>query len=106
MVFSLIVFLGARGSGWRMYEKAGQSGWVSIIPILNLIGLLKISASRSGGFLLYIPPLTPFTHFGGAVLSRGASARAPSSAPASTSCRCSFLPIESAGRRPLPRAQR
>jgi hypothetical protein len=29
-------------AGWKMYVKAGQKGWVSLIPILNILGLLKI----------------------------------------------------------------
>ena len=29
-------------SGWKIYEKAGQPGWASIVPIYNIIVLLKI----------------------------------------------------------------
>lgn len=29
-------------AGWKLYEKAAQPGWVAIIPLLNLFGLLKI----------------------------------------------------------------
>ena len=29
-------------SGWKIYTKAGQSGWAVLIPIYNLIVMLKI----------------------------------------------------------------
>ena len=29
-------------SMWKVYEKAGQPGWAAIIPVYNLIVLLKI----------------------------------------------------------------
>jgi hypothetical protein len=29
-------------SMWKVYEKAGQPGWAAIIPVYNLIALLKI----------------------------------------------------------------
>lgn len=35
IVFELIVM-------WKIYEKAGQPGWASIVPIYNIIVLLKI----------------------------------------------------------------
>ncbi|MFM8973443.1 MAG: DUF5684 domain-containing protein, partial [Actinomycetota bacterium] len=27
---------------WKIFTKAGQKGWTSIIPILNLVVLMKI----------------------------------------------------------------
>jgi hypothetical protein len=63
MLFSLIVFVVLIVSAWRMYEKAGQAGWVSFIPILNLLGLLKMIGKPFWWIVLYVPPLTPFTHF-------------------------------------------
>ncbi len=43
-------------SGWRMYEKAGQSGWVALIPILNVFGMLKMSGRPYWWALLYLVP--------------------------------------------------
>ena len=63
MLFSLAVFLLLVASAWRMYTKAGQAGWIAFVPILNLFGLLKMIGKPFWWILLYIPPLTPFTHF-------------------------------------------
>ena len=42
----IIFYLGVIGliiaSMWKIYEKAGEEGWKSIIPIYNLITLMKI----------------------------------------------------------------
>ena len=29
-------------AAWKMYTKAGQRGWTSIIPLVNVLALLKI----------------------------------------------------------------
>jgi hypothetical protein len=41
---------------WKVFEKAGQPGWASIIPIYNCYILLKI-ASKPGWWLIlmFIP---------------------------------------------------
>ncbi len=38
-IFIAIVYITAQ---WRIYEKAGQPGWASLIPIYNIIVLLEI----------------------------------------------------------------
>lgn len=42
---------------WRIYEKAGQPGWASIIPFYNFYVLLKI-VGKPGWWLIwmFIPP--------------------------------------------------
>lgn len=44
-------------AGWKMYEKAGQAGWVAIIPILSSFGLLKIVHRPLWWFILLLIPL-------------------------------------------------
>jgi len=34
---------------WRVFTRAGQPGWVCIIPIYNLYVLLQIAADLAGG---------------------------------------------------------
>ena len=46
-------------AGWKMYVKAGQQGWVSLIPILNILGLVKI-VHRPWWWLLLM--LIPFVN--------------------------------------------
>src|SRR3982751_1087713 len=38
---------------WKVFEKAGQPGWASIIPIVNLYFLCKV-AGRPGWWLLLL----------------------------------------------------
>ena len=38
-------------SYWRVFDKAGRPGWASLVPIYNLVTLLRISG-RSGWWLL------------------------------------------------------
>ena len=53
---------------WRIFEKAGMRGWVALIPILNLFGLLKLLGKSYLWILAFIPPLTPFALFFAAVM--------------------------------------
>ncbi len=45
---------------WKVFEKAGQKGWASIIPIYNTYILLKI-AGKPGWWLLLM--FLPFVNF-------------------------------------------
>lgn len=62
-LLSVAVFVVGLIGAWRMFEKAGQRGWIAFIPILNLLGLLKMAGKPFWWLLLFIPPLTPFTLF-------------------------------------------
>ena len=46
---------------WRIFDKAGQPGWASLIPIYNLVKLLQIT-DRSGWWTLgfFVPFLNVF----------------------------------------------
>lgn len=44
-------------SGWKIYEKANQPGWASIIPIYNALVLLKIVGKPWWWLLLMIIPI-------------------------------------------------
>jgi hypothetical protein len=47
-------------AGWKMYAKAGQHGWVAIIPIINILGLLKIVHRPWWWILLMLIPIVGF----------------------------------------------
>jgi hypothetical protein len=52
---------------WKVFEKAGITGWVALVPVLNLFGVLKLL----GRSYLWIVPLVvfyPIAHFVAAVL--------------------------------------
>ena len=42
---------------WTIYDRAGQPGWASIVPIYNVIILLKIAGRPAWWFLLMMVPV-------------------------------------------------
>ena len=59
--FLYIVFVIAVIAGWwMMFEKAGEAGWKSIIPIYNIIVLLKIVGREWWWVLLMLIPFVGF----------------------------------------------
>ncbi|MCP5106243.1 MAG: signal peptidase I [bacterium] len=56
MVFYLAIIIFMLISMWKVFEKAGQPGWAVIIPIYNIIVLLKIAKKELWWIiLLFIP---------------------------------------------------
>ena len=54
-IFSLIILglvIGFIASYWIIFTKAGESGWKCLIPIYNLIIMLRIARKQSGGLYL------------------------------------------------------
>lgn len=45
---------------WRIFSKAGEAGWKSIIPIYNTYILVKIA---TGNGLLFLLLIVPFVNF-------------------------------------------
>ncbi len=67
-ILSILLFyvLPALG-GYRVFEKAGVAGWIAFIPVLNLLGVLRVLKLS----LLWIIPFVffyPVAHFIAAVL--------------------------------------
>ncbi len=60
MILSLVIAVVMIAAMWKVFTKAGQPGWASIIPIYNLYILCKI-AGRPGWWLLLM--LIPFVNF-------------------------------------------
>ena len=50
----LVVMIAA---GWKVFEKAGQPGWASIIPIYNIIVMLKIIGKPWWWIFMFCIPL-------------------------------------------------
>ncbi len=44
---------------WKMYKKAGQAGWKSIIPIYNVVILFKIAGLSPWLILVYLLMFIP-----------------------------------------------
>ena len=42
---------------WKIFSKAGQPGWASIVPVYNLYVVLKIAGKPGWWLLLFLVPL-------------------------------------------------
>ena len=45
---------------WKIFEKAGEPGWASIVPFYNLYVLFKITWGAGWMFLLLLIPIVNF----------------------------------------------
>lgn len=45
---------------WRVFTKAGQPGWASIIPLYNVYVLLKIAGKPAWWLIFYLIPIVNF----------------------------------------------
>lgn len=56
-----LVVLGAIFAGiWKVFTKAGQPGWAAIVPIYNLVVLMKIAGKPAWWVLLMLIPFVNF----------------------------------------------
>lgn len=53
-------FVFAIAGTWKTFEKAGEPGWASIVPFLNLYKLYKIGLGAGWIFVLLIIPVVNF----------------------------------------------
>jgi hypothetical protein len=63
-LIGLIIYLGVIAlliaSMWKVFQKAGQPGWAAIVPIYNVIVMLKIAGKPAWWILLYLIPFVNF----------------------------------------------
>ena len=61
MIVGLVVQLGIMGFflavGWKIFAKAGEPGWAVIVPIYNIIVMLKIVGKPIWWIVLFLIPL-------------------------------------------------
>jgi len=55
-IIGLLVAVIVVASMWKIFTKAGEPGWASIIPIYSAIVLLKIVGRPAWWFLLFLIP--------------------------------------------------
>lgn len=53
----LVMIVAAIAGMWKVFEKAGQPGWASIVPIYNLVVLLQIVNKPVWWIVLLLIPL-------------------------------------------------
>jgi hypothetical protein len=63
---SLFATLGAAvvilmiASIWKVFEKAGQPGWAALVPVYNVIILLKMTGKPAWWLALFLVPFANF----------------------------------------------
>jgi Family of unknown function (DUF5684) len=60
MLFILVFVVLMIASLWKVFTKAGEPGWASIIPIYNYVVLVKIAGKPLWWFLLLLIPFVNF----------------------------------------------
>lgn len=60
LVFILAIAIFMIACMWKIYEKAGQPGWAAIVPIYNIIILLKIVGKPWWWLLLMLIPIVNY----------------------------------------------
>lgn len=56
LIFYVVVVIGL----WKLFEKAGYSGILAIIPIVNVVILVRIAGMSGWLALLYLIPIVGF----------------------------------------------
>ncbi len=60
MMFWLAIVVVMIAAVWKVFTKAGQPGWAAIVPIYNVIVLLKIVGRPTWWVVLLLIPLVNF----------------------------------------------
>ena len=60
LIIGLLVAVIVIASMWLLFTKAGEPGWAAIVPIYNIIVLLKIVGRPAWWIILYIVPFVNF----------------------------------------------
>jgi hypothetical protein len=60
LVVFLVLFILYIVSFWKIFTKAGQPGWASIIPIYNMVVLLKVVGRPVWWIILFFVPFVNF----------------------------------------------
>lgn len=56
VIWIAIIVLSFAGM-WKVFDKAGQPGWAAIVPIYNLIVLLKVAGKPLWWIILFLIPI-------------------------------------------------
>lgn len=56
-LFSLMLSIVSIVAMWRVFEKAGQPGWASIIPIYNIYVMCEIAGKPGWWLILFFVPI-------------------------------------------------
>ena len=54
VIIWLVVVVGWIAGLWKVFDKAGEPGWAAIVPIYNLVTLVKISGKEMWWVIVYL----------------------------------------------------
>lgn len=57
---SLVILVLMTAGMWKIFAKAGQPGWASLVPFYNVYVLLKVAGRPGWWMILFIIPLVNF----------------------------------------------
>jgi hypothetical protein len=57
LIIELVVAVLMIAGMWKVFAKAGEPGWAAIIPIYNVIVMLKIAGKPGWWFILFLIPV-------------------------------------------------
>jgi hypothetical protein len=63
MFFYLVIIVVVLAGWWKVFVKAGQPGWAAIVPIYNIVVLLKIVGRPVWWLVLLLIPLVNLVIF-------------------------------------------
>src|SRR5208337_4883545 len=57
LLIELAIIVLVVAAAWKMFEKAGQPGWASLIPIYNMVVLCRVAGKPGWWCILLLIPL-------------------------------------------------
>lgn len=57
LALALVWAVAILAAGWKVYAKAGVPGWLALIPIVNVFGLLQVVRRPLWWFFLLLVPI-------------------------------------------------
>jgi hypothetical protein len=58
--FELLLFAVIIASWWKIFDKAGEPGWASIVPIYNMVVMCRVAGKPEWWVLLLLIPFVNF----------------------------------------------
>lgn len=57
LIIQLVISIGVIAGFWKVFTKAGQPGWASIIPLYNLYVMTQIAGKPAWWLVLFLIPI-------------------------------------------------
>ncbi|MEM7158512.1 MAG: DUF5684 domain-containing protein [Myxococcota bacterium] len=57
LIIQLVITIGVIAGFWKVFTKAGQPGWASLIPIYNIYVMTQIAGKPAWWLVLFLIPI-------------------------------------------------